>query len=171
MELDLADSESIRAFAKDLKESFKTIDCLVCNAGVLVPNSRPELTKDGFEINVGVNHLGHAHLISLILNQLVRIVMVSSILLKDAKLNLALLERPPQQMETSNDKQNYSESKLMNALFARHLAKIYPEIKVYTVSPGWCRTKLHRNTSISWYQYLGLLIVGSFFMKSPKEVQ
>ena len=61
--MDLSDLESVVQCASDLKATYQRIDCLVCNAGVLVPDTRHELTKDGFEVNVGTNHLGHTLLI------------------------------------------------------------------------------------------------------------
>ena len=43
-------------------------------------------------------------------------------------------------------------------------------ISVYCVSPGWCKTNLHRNTIVPWYTYIIGLPVAAIFMKSAKEV-
>jgi len=189
MELDLADLDSVRRFASDLRLNYTTIDCLICNAGVLVPSSSDgEIahTKDGFEINVGTNHLGHVlliHLLTDILNS-GRVILVSSILLKNAEeLDLELITRRPCDNNTNNPsvqrsnsnvikedpKKNYCQSKLMNALYARQLAKRFPSLQIFCVSPGWCKTQLHRNTDIPWYGYIGIVVVGLFFMKSAKQ--
>lgn len=59
--LDLADLSSIDQFVKDWGS--KTIDCLALNAGVHSGNRKTPLrTKDGFEMTVGTNHIGHFHL-------------------------------------------------------------------------------------------------------------
>jgi NAD(P)-dependent dehydrogenase (short-subunit alcohol dehydrogenase family) len=56
-QLDLADLTSVSAFAKDILASEQRIDYLILNAGVAgVPLS---YTKDGFEMQMGVNHFGH----------------------------------------------------------------------------------------------------------------
>ena len=69
-ELDLADLASVRAFAAR-ERSAGPLDLLVNNAGVmLVPQRR--FTADGFEMHMGVNHLGHAALTLLLLPALLR---------------------------------------------------------------------------------------------------
>src|SRR5690349_23884062 len=72
--LDLADLASVRAFAQATTEPF---DVLVNNAGVMnVPFAR---TADGFEMQIGTNHLGHFALTNLLLPQIRdRVVTVAS---------------------------------------------------------------------------------------------
>jgi len=75
--LDLADLASVHAFAADL--SFERIDLLLNNAGVMAIPRRE--TTDGFEMQLGVNHLGHFALTGLLIDRLApngRIVTVSS---------------------------------------------------------------------------------------------
>src|SRR5262245_40540361 len=56
--LDLASLTSIAAFAEQLHERCQPIDLFVNNAGVMaIPERR--LTRDGFEMHLGTNHLGH----------------------------------------------------------------------------------------------------------------
>ena len=43
-------------------------------------------------------------------------------------------------------------------------------VSVYCVSPGWCKTSLHRNTDVPWYAYILALPIAALFMKSAKEV-
>ena len=83
----------------------------------------------------------------------------------------------------------YADSKLMNALFALRLRALLtlggapPEgvppggvstegvgTQVFCVSPGWCRTRLHQNSSRTWYQNLALLFVAPLFTKSASKV-
>lgn len=68
MTLDLADLASVRTFAADCARRFERIDVLCNNAGVMaLPQQR---TKDGFEMQMGTNHLGHFALTGLMLDQL-----------------------------------------------------------------------------------------------------
>lgn len=71
MELDLASLDSIKEFAKRVVEEFPEIHVLVNNAGVYVPlKDHQPLTKDGFEIHFGTNHLGHFLLTNLLVDKL-----------------------------------------------------------------------------------------------------
>jgi len=62
--LDLADLSSVRMFAQTFMDSGKSLDILVNNAGVMVPPYGK--TKDGFELQMGTNHLGHFALTALL---------------------------------------------------------------------------------------------------------
>ncbi|KAG5192242.1 hypothetical protein JKP88DRAFT_5578, partial [Tribonema minus] len=87
MELDLANLQSVRSFAKALKAfaSNRSIDSLICNAAVYQPaKDVPNWTDDGFEMQLGVNHLGHFLLVSLLMDTIKkakdpRVVIVGSI--------------------------------------------------------------------------------------------
>ena len=70
MECDLANLASVRAFAKAVKG--KPLDSLVLNAGLALntADKLPERTKDGFEMTIGVNHLGHFLLANLLVDDL-----------------------------------------------------------------------------------------------------
>ena len=43
-------------------------------------------------------------------------------------------------------------------------------VSVYCVSPGWCKTNLHRNTTMPWYTYILAIPIAALFMKSAKKV-
>lgn len=70
MSLDLGSFDSIRAFASEYKAKYEHLDVLVNNAGVVT--IQRELTKDGFEAMIGVNHLGHFLLTNELLEPLQR---------------------------------------------------------------------------------------------------
>ncbi|CAG7716512.1 unnamed protein product [Allacma fusca] len=70
MELDLSSLESVRRFCKNFNEKFQKIDILINNAGVFVPLKKRMKSNDGYEINFGVNHLGHFLLTNLLLDKL-----------------------------------------------------------------------------------------------------
>lgn len=60
MHLDLASLDSVRQFVRNFQRSGMPLDALVCNAAVYFPTaSEPTYTADGFEMSVGVNHIGH----------------------------------------------------------------------------------------------------------------
>lgn len=69
--LDLADFDSVRKFVDDFRATGKTLYSLVCNAAVYLPlEKEPQRNKDGFEISVATNHLGHFLLCNLMLEDL-----------------------------------------------------------------------------------------------------
>ncbi|MEH7444947.1 SDR family NAD(P)-dependent oxidoreductase [Bacillus sp. JJ1122] len=65
MQLDLADLNSVRAFANAFTGRFNQLNLLINNAGVMIPPYGK--TKDGFELQFGSNHLGHFALTGLLL--------------------------------------------------------------------------------------------------------
>ncbi|MEU4233161.1 oxidoreductase [Nonomuraea sp. NPDC026600] len=116
--LDLADLASVRSFAAGVDR----VDLLVNNAGIgMVPR---QLTRDGFELQFGTNHLGHFALTGLLLPLLLsrpgaRVVTVSSDAHKMGKLDLddLGLERGYKKMSS------YGRSKLANLLFTLELQR------------------------------------------------
>lgn len=85
MNLELESFRSVRSFCKELKSKVKSIDSLVCNAALYLPNQRtPDFTEDGFERCFQVNHLSHYLMIRLLLDDVAksphkRIIVVGSI--------------------------------------------------------------------------------------------
>ena len=118
---DLGSFASIRAFAEAFKAAYPVLDVLMNNAGVVT--IKRELTADGYERDLGVNHLGHFLLTRLLLDNLKaaeqgRIVVVASGAYKIGKLYLDdhTLSRG------FNPGKAYARSKLANILFTRELA-------------------------------------------------
>lgn len=70
MQLDLASFTSIEKFVDVVKAGFYKIDVLINNAGVAIPLQLDQKTKEGFEIHLGVNHLGHFYLTNLLIDLL-----------------------------------------------------------------------------------------------------
>jgi NAD(P)-dependent dehydrogenase (short-subunit alcohol dehydrogenase family) len=80
--LDLASLDSVRAAAEELLARYEHLDLLINNAGLMY--SKWQTTADGFEMQMGVNHLGHFALTNLLLDRMMatassRIVSVSSV--------------------------------------------------------------------------------------------
>ena len=122
MALDLGNLQSVRDLAALFFEQYDTLDILINNAGVMwLPESR---TVDGFESQLGTNHLGHFALTGLLLPALLntpcaRIVTVSSIAHRDGNLHFDDLW-----LQNGYGKQKaYAQSKLANLVFARELQR------------------------------------------------
>lgn len=141
--LDLADLDSVREFAW-LQDEF---DVLINNAGLMnIPFSR---TKDGFETQFGVNHLGHFALTGLLLAKIRdRIVTLSSI----AHRQTPKLWIDDLNYENRRYQRNlaYAQSKLSNLMFARELQRRLAEAgspkRSYAVHPGVSGTDLFTRT-------------------------
>ena len=137
-ELDLADLASVRAFAGDLDQD---IDVLINNAGIMnIPLAR---TADGFEMQLGTNHLGHFALTNLLLPRIgERVVVLSSGAHRYGRINLDDLN------SEHGYKRHlaYGQSKLANLLFAselqRRLTAVGSPVKVTAAHPGWAATNL-----------------------------
>jgi len=137
--LDLASLASVRAFAETWTEP---IDILVNNAGIMaVPEGR---TRDGFELQVGTNHLGHFALTQLLLPQIRdRVVTVSSQFHRQGRMDLDDLNWEHRRYDPL---QAYRDSKLANVLFTTELQRRLTEagnpVKAVTAHPGIAGTNL-----------------------------
>ncbi|NEP16500.1 MAG: protochlorophyllide reductase [Leptolyngbya sp. SIO4C1] len=71
MQLDLASLESVRQFVQDFRATGRQLNALVCNAAVYFPLLKePMRSKEGYELSVATNHLGHFLLCNLMLEDL-----------------------------------------------------------------------------------------------------
>jgi NAD(P)-dependent dehydrogenase (short-subunit alcohol dehydrogenase family) len=141
--LDLADLGSIRSFA-DVTEG--PVDILVDNAGIMAtPLQR---TVDGFELQIGTNHLGHFALTNLLLPQVTdRIVVVSSDLHRNGKMDVDDLNW---ERRSYKPWAAYSQSKLANLLFVleleRRLSEAGSAVRAVAAHPGYAATNLQGRT-------------------------
>jgi NAD(P)-dependent dehydrogenase (short-subunit alcohol dehydrogenase family) len=143
--LDLADLASVRECATEVKDSHDRYDLLILNAGVMAPPRR--LTKDGFETQIGTNHLGHFALAGLLLDRLLaapapRVVTVSSWAHYIGRIDFDDLhgERSYRRWRA------YGQSKLANLMFCFELARrataAGTELKSVAAHPGYAATNL-----------------------------
>ncbi len=147
--LDLTSLDSVRAAAGELRAQHPRIDLLVNNAGVMFPPKRT--TRDGFELQLGTNHLGHFALTGLLLEQMLpvpgsRVVTVSSLAHRiRARINFDDLQSERSYSRVAA----YSQSKLANLMFTyelqRRLSGAGTTIAV-AAHPGGAATELARYT-------------------------
>ncbi len=140
--LDLQDLASVRAFA----DRVAAVDVLVNNAGIMaVPYAQ---TVDGFESQIGTNHLGHFALTNLLLPRITdRVVTVASMMHLFGRINLKDLNwkaRPYLAWPA------YGQSKLANLLFTKELQRRLDaagsKVRALAAHPGYSATNLQGQT-------------------------
>jgi NAD(P)-dependent dehydrogenase (short-subunit alcohol dehydrogenase family) len=148
-QLDLASLGSVHAFASRLASEGCPIDVLVNNAGVAIVTER-RLTEDGFELQIGTNHLGHFALTMRLMPLLLkasapRVVSLSSNMHKRGMINFDDL----QLSRSYGPARSYGQSKLATIMFALELDSRAKERGLNLVSvaahPGIARTDLMNN--------------------------
>ncbi|XP_066538802.1 retinol dehydrogenase 12, like [Hoplias malabaricus] len=168
--LDLSDCKSIREFAQTINSEERQVNILINNAGVMVcPYGK---TADGFEMQIGVNHMGHFLLTFLLLDLIkrsapARIINVSSMAHKWGNINLEDINS-----EKSYDKSKaYSQSKLANVLFTRSLARKLEGsgVTAYALHPGVVQTDLWRH--LNWPQQAAIRLIKPFTKSSVQGAQ
>ena len=149
-ELDLASLASVRRAAASLRDRYDRIDLLINNAGVMAPPR--STTEDGFELQFGVNHLGHFALTGLLLDAMrsvagSRVVTVSSVTHRfGSHIDLEDLGGTRRYHRVSG----YTRSKLANLVFTnelqRRLLAAGVATEAYAAHPGWSRTEIARSS-------------------------
>ncbi len=154
--VDLGSLVSVRDFANYVRTNYDRIDCLINNAGVM--NTPYGVTKDGFEIQMGTNVIGHFLLAKILADITKRQVWLSSAAhtligtppgnhdnAKAPRINLNAITEVDE--STYDGWQRYQQSKLGDILLAKQFAVEYPHLKGCAVHPGVVRTILARNNS------------------------
>jgi NAD(P)-dependent dehydrogenase (short-subunit alcohol dehydrogenase family) len=151
-ELDLSSLESVSAFAKGINRDYDRLDILINNAGIMMcPYST---TQDGFDIQMGTNHLGHFALTGRLMPLLEktegsRIVALSSGAHAMGDIDLTDLNW---EERSYNTQRAYGDSKLANLYFtyelARRLESNGNNPRVTAAHPGWTATDLQRHSGL-----------------------
>ncbi|GES64931.1 ab-hydrolase associated lipase [Aspergillus terreus] len=177
LKCDLSSLASVKSAAEEFLAQESRLDILICNAGIMA--MPPATTVDGYEVQFGTNHLGHALLIRKLLPLLTaagdgdggRLVILSS----DAH---AMHPRSGISFDTLKTTQDsgigaswvrYGQSKLANLLYARELARRYPAVSTVSIHPGVVRTGLA--DALSWQKraFIYAMTIGTMMMVSVEE--
>lgn len=163
---DLSDLQSVRRAASFIGETYEKIDVMVNNAGVIT--TQRELTKEGLEMQFGVNHVGHFLLTMLLLQKLQkgsRIIQVASGAHKwgDIYFEDLSLEKSFRPFKA------YGQSKLANVLFAKELSKkLAPyDVTVNSCHPGAVATNMGVNRETGFGKSITKLLKP--FFRSPED--
>lgn len=159
--LDLASFDSIRSFSAAFLKDFPSFDVLITNAGV-VPRTQ-QFTQEGFELQFGVNYLGHYLLTHLLLPGMAnvaeaRIVHLSSIMHHFGKIDFSSFKGEKKYSEIGA----YGQSKLANLMFSNELAKRLPaNISSNAVHPGGVDSDIYRELPKLLHQFLRLFLIST----------
>jgi NAD(P)-dependent dehydrogenase (short-subunit alcohol dehydrogenase family) len=156
--LDLADLASVRTFA----DSVETVDVLVNNAGVMgLPLTR---TVNGFEANMGTNHLGHFALTCLLADKIQdRVISVVSAMYAPCRIHFDDLNWHTRKYSKWFA---YGESKLAVMLFVQELAR--RGVRAYATDPGSTDTDIARDATgfLGWAHRHD---VPTFYLHTPAQ--
>jgi NAD(P)-dependent dehydrogenase (short-subunit alcohol dehydrogenase family) len=154
--LDLASLASIRRFADETLREHRRIALLINNAGVMALPKR-RVTEDGFEAQLGINHLGHYALTALLLPALLagreaRVVTVTSSAHRTGRLRFEDLHAERRYSRWAA----YSQSKLANLMFAIELQRradaVGSQLTSIAVHPGLTDTPLQAGTPMTHFR-------------------
>jgi NAD(P)-dependent dehydrogenase (short-subunit alcohol dehydrogenase family) len=168
MTCDLGNQASIREFAENFKAKYERLDILINNAGVILPGRHE--TSDGYELQFGVNHLGHFLLTNLLLDTIknsspARIVVVASGAHKAGKIHFDDINLKNKYSIIKA----YSQSKLANVLFTYGLADRLKGtgVTVNCLHPGAVATNMGVNRETGFGTFITSLLK-PFFL-TPEE--
>jgi NAD(P)-dependent dehydrogenase (short-subunit alcohol dehydrogenase family) len=140
--LDLADLDSVRRAAEDVRARVDSLDVLMNNAGIMaVPKAT---TAQGFEAQLGTNHLGHFALTGLLLDVLSASAAPRVITTSSQAHRMGSMRWDDLQWTKGYERwRAYGQSKLANLLFMRELARRAGSTLVSAAAhPGWAATHL-----------------------------
>ena len=171
--LDLSNLASVRRAVQLFLEMNLPLHVLVNNAGVMM--GQKTVTKDGYELMMQANHLGHFLLTLLLLHKLKKqggrvVTVTSSTYGLVAKNGFDFDDMFCNSTRKYTLFGQYAQSKLANILFAKELARRHPDILSCAVHPGLVRTDVVRN--MPWYLYYPNTIFAVFvaaLQKQPKQ--
>ena len=165
--VELANLSSVRSLGASFLDRYDRLDVLINNAGIFP--SKQQMTDDGFEMQMGVNHLSHFLLTHLLLDCLkssspARIISVSSTLHKKSEMDIDTFRG----FKKYNASAAYNQSKLGNVMFALELAKRLEGTKVTSnvLHPGAVKTDIVRD--LPW---IVRFIIGMVFISPEKGAE
>lgn len=176
VELNLARLDSVRAAARVIASRYPRIDILVNNAGVMF--TPPSITADGFELQFGIDHLGHYLLTTLLLPSLraaaaesgdARVVTVSSEAHRRWGIDLDDINFERREYDTFTA---YGQAKSANILMTVELHRRFGAdgITALAVHPGTCATRLSRYMDRATVKKLFSMSTDTFAPENMKSV-
>lgn len=163
MPLDLGSLDSVRSFAELFNAAHDKVDLLINNAGVMVPPF--STTAEGYELQIGVNYLGHFALTGLLFEKLKnmpnsRVVTLSSLAHRNGKIDFSTFTGEQLRGGTGYKPMTaYMQSKLADLMFAielqRRLSHTGSEVLSLAAHPGFTATDLQRHSGL-WNRLVGL---------------
>lgn len=152
LKLDLTDLKSVQEAARTFTAKESRLDILFLNAGIMA--TPPGQTKEGYEIQFGTNHVGHALLTKLLLPTLLKTAEQPGADVRTIWLSSRGHMLPPSppivfdkvktDMADYFTWKRYGQSKLSNLLYASQMAKHYPQITSVALHPGMVDTPLYQ---------------------------
>jgi NAD(P)-dependent dehydrogenase (short-subunit alcohol dehydrogenase family) len=165
VDLDLADLASVKKAADEIMNRWDRLDVLVNNAGGTWSERR--VTAQGFEYTLGVNHLGHFYLTTLLLDRLrtsapARVISVTSMGHHFARGGISFDDLQSEKRYKGMDA--YCRSKLANVLFVRELARrrAGSGVTANAAHPGWVRSRFGMDGDTTAGTSVGMYVLRPF---------
>lgn len=173
LHLDLSSLTSVQRFARNFRNHFSRLDILLNNAGVILNPFRT--TEDGFESQIGINHLGHFALTGLLIDLIVktdgaRVVNISSKGYRKERMDFESFQYTSAKGYSRIGA--YTQSKLANLLFTYELDKRFRNAKVNAMAvaahPGYSYTDFGRARFFRVLRYIFYPLVVIITQSSAK---
>ncbi len=176
MQLDLSNLKSVHDFAEEFKKNYSSLDVLLNNAGIMLVPYRT--TNEGFESQVGINHLGHFALTGLLYNLIsktpkARVVNVSSTGHRMGKMDFDNYIYKDGKGYTKFGA--YGRSKLSNLLFTYELDRRFKKANIDAIAvathPGISNTNLIRQWYLKVFKPIFFLTTQSAYMGALPSIR
>ncbi|OBT75690.1 hypothetical protein VF21_05925 [Pseudogymnoascus sp. 05NY08] len=172
---DLASLTSVNAAADKIIATCPRLDVFLANAGIMA--QPPGLSEDGYEVQFATNHVGHALLTRRLIPLLektaeipgadVRVIITSSTGWHGGVMEFEPLKTIKDTRPVMARWQRYCDTKLANMLYARELAKRYPKLLCFSLSPGVVGTTLV--TDLSRFDRVFVYVSQLGRIRTPEE--
>ena len=171
LKLDLANLNSVHAFAEAYSAKYKRLDLLINNAGVMIPPY--DVTTDGNELQFQANYLGHFLLTGLLLTLLIETEKSRVVLLSSKAHEPASIDFDDLQSEQNYSKwKAYGQSKLACLIFAKELDRRFKKNGFPTIAvaahPGISNTELFRYFP-KWFNKTLAPLLSALITHSPES--